>query len=277
MKNILVPVDFSETSIEAFKFAINIGRKSGGKITVLHAVDLPVMTYGASIDMPVYTYDFGLLNDLKASALSRYQKMHSQFGGGFKDIKILIEQGPAFPVIRNSIRNKRYDLVVMGTHGASGLREFFVGSNTEKVVRFSKAPVFAIRKSIPTASIKNLVFPTSLETGQSDFIYHLKLIQRFFKARLHLLYLNTPFNFVRDNEVQSFVKQHKLTNCTINIRHDRYERDGILSFIKEIKADLLAMPTHARKGFAHLIYGSITEDVVNHVECPIWTYALKHQ
>lgn len=275
MKKILVPVDFSQPSIEAFKFAVQISRKSKGSITVLHAIDLPVMVYGASLDMPVYTYDLGLLNDMKANATSRYRKMVRQFGGGIEKIKIIVDQGPVFPVIREYIRNKRFDLVVMGTQGASGFREFFIGSNTEKVVRFSKVPVLAIRKSVPLASIKNIVYPTSLEAGQTEFIKQLKSLQKFFNAKLQLLYLNTPFNFVRDSEVQAFVKQHKLTNCTINIRHDRYEPDGIIGFAKEAKADLLAMPTHARKGLAHLIGGSVTEDVVNHVDLPIWTYGFK--
>jgi nucleotide-binding universal stress UspA family protein len=275
MKNILVPIDFSEPSIEAFKFAIDLAKKSGGSITVLHAVELPPIVYGASIDIPIYTYDLELLNQLKASATVKYNKMVKQFGKGFKRVRFQIGEGFTFPVIRHYIQKKRFDLVVMGTQGASGLKEFFVGSNTEKVVRFSKAPVLAIRKYVPVSSIKNIVYPTSLQIGQAPFIKRLKELQKFFKARLHVLYLNTPFNFVRDNEVQQFVKQHRLTNCIIHIRHDRYEPDGIISFANEVKADILAMPTHARKGLAHFASGSVTEDVVNHIQCPIWTYAIK--
>lgn len=275
MKKILIPVDFSEPSIEAFKFAVDLANKGAGSITVLHAIELPPLVYGASIDTPIYTYDLELLKELKASATTKFNKMVKQFGKGFKSVKFLIGEGFIFPVIRQQIQKKRFDLVVMGTHGSSGLKEFFVGSNTEKVVRFSKAPVLAVRKYIPVSSIKNIVYPTSLQVGQAEFIKRLKALQKFFKAKLHVLYLNTPFNFVRDNEVQKFVKQHELTNCTINIRHDRYEPDGIISFAKEIKADMLAMPTHARKGLAHFISGSVTEDVVNHIHCPIWTYTIK--
>jgi nucleotide-binding universal stress UspA family protein len=275
MKKILVPVDFSEPSIEAFQLATNLANKSGGSVTVLHVVDLPVMAYGPSIDMPVYLYDLEILKDLKKSAIGRYNQMAKKYSKGFKRLKFSVEQGPTFSTIKDYVKNKRFDLVVMGTHGATGLKEFFIGSNTEKVVRFSKAPVLAIRKAIPISSIKNIVYPTSLQSGQSEFIKKLKALQQFFGAKLHVLFLNTPFNFIRDNELKEFAKRHQLSNYSLNIRNDRYEPDGIVSFAEEVKADMLAMPTHARKGLAHFISGSVTEDVVNHILCPIWTYAIK--
>ncbi len=275
MKKILVPIDFSEPSIEALKFAISVAKQSKGSITLLHAIDLPVTVYGASIDMPIYTYDIRLVEDLKKDAMAKYRKWMNKVGKGFEQVKFIVKQGPVFAVLKEYIESKRLDLVIMGTHGATGLTEFFVGSNTEKVVRFSKVPVVAIRKAVPLSSIKNIVFPTSLEAGQSAFIKKAKEVQQFFGARLHLLYVNTPLNFMRDNEVQEFAKRYQLTNCTVNIRNDRYEPDGILSFVEEIKADMLVMPTHAREGIAHLLRSSITESVVNHAQCPVWTYALK--
>jgi nucleotide-binding universal stress UspA family protein len=275
MKKILVPMDFSTPSLEAFQFALDLANKSGGSITVLNVINLPTSVYGPSIDMPVYLYDLEMLNDLKLSAKRRFDQVVKKYSKGFKRIKFVLEQGYTFPVIREHVANKKFDLVVMGTHGATGLREFFIGSNAEKVVRFSKAPVLVIRKAVPVSSIKNIVFPTFLQAGQSGFIKKLKILQKFFNARLHVLYLNTPLNFIRDNELKEFAKRYHLTNYTLNIRNDRYEPDGIISFAHEVKACMLAMPTHARKGLAHFVSGSVTEDVVNHIEYPIWTYALK--
>jgi nucleotide-binding universal stress UspA family protein len=275
MKKIVVPCDFSEPSIEAFKFAIDIASHSGGKVTVLKVIDLPIVVYGASIDMPAYNFSPTLLKELEEDAEKSYKKMLQKFGKGFAGCNFSVVQGPTSAMIRDFIEEKKFDLVVMGTKGASGMEEFFVGSNTEKIVRFSRVPVFAIHKAVPITSIKDIVFPTSLHLDQSDFIKKLKLLQDFFKARLHILYLNTPYNFIRDNELKEYARHFKFTNFTLNLRQDRYEPDGIISFAKEIKADMLAMATHGRKGLSHFISGSITEDVVNHVTCPIWTYSLK--
>jgi nucleotide-binding universal stress UspA family protein len=275
MKKILVPCDFSEPAIEAFQFAVGLASQSGGKVIVLQVIDLPISTYGASIDVPIYTYSPSLLKDLEEIAKKNYKKMLAKLGKEFDNINFVTVHGPASPMIRDYIDERKIDLVVMGTHGATGAHEFFVGSNTEKIVRFSKAPVFAIRKAIPVSSIKNIVFPTSLELNQTEFIKKVKALQEFFDATLHVLFLNTPFNFIREAELKDYAKHYKLTNCTLNIRNERYEPDGIISFVKEMKADMLAMGTHKRKGLSHFINGSVTEDVVNHIECPVWTARIK--
>jgi hypothetical protein len=59
------------------------------------------------------------------------------------------------------------------------------------------------------------------------------------------------------------------------MRNDAYETDGIISFAHEVNADLIAMATHGRRGLLHLLTGSVAEDVVNHVDCLMWTWSLK--
>jgi nucleotide-binding universal stress UspA family protein len=275
MKKILVPCDFSEPAIEAFQFAIDLAARSGGKVIVLKVIDLPIMPYGASIDIPTYTYSPTLLRELEEESELSYRKMLKKFGKQKINASFKVVHGPTSATIRDFIVDKRIDLVVMGTHGATGAHEFFVGSTTERIVRSSKVPVLAIRKAIPVTSIKNIVFPTALELNQTEFIKKLKTLQSFFNAKLHILYLNTPFNFIREAELKDYAKHFKFTNFTLTIRNDRYEPEGIVAFTKEINADMLAMATHGRKGLSHFLYGSITEDVVNRVSCPIWTYVIK--
>ncbi len=274
MKKILVPCDFSSPAIEAFRFAIDIASKSEGSITVLKVIDIPIV-HDTAFGMPTYIDNSGLIAELRNDARKNFERLVKKYGKGYPDVKLSVIQGPTSVMIRDVIEEKKFSLVIMGTHGSSGLQEFFVGSNAEKIVRFSTVPVFVIRKTVPVSSIKNIVFPTSLQSDQSDFIKRLKVIQEFFGAKLHILFLNTPFNFIRDNELKEYATKHRFTNFTLNLRQDRYEPDGIISFSKEIKADMLAMPTHGRKGLSHFISGSITEEVVNHIECPVWTYSLK--
>ncbi|MEK6782605.1 MAG: universal stress protein [Bacteroidota bacterium] len=274
MKKILVPCDFSEPSIEAFRFAIDIASLSGGSVTVLKVIDMPV-GYDTAFGMPRYIDSSGILLELGKEAKDNYEKLVKKYGKGYAHIKFYVVHGSTSVMIRDYIEEKKFSLVVMGTHGATGMNEFFVGSNAEKIVRFSKVPVFVIRKNVSVSSIRNIVFPTSMQVGQGDFIKELKLLQEFFNAKLHILFLNTPENFIRDNELKEYAAHYKFTNFTLNLRQDRYEPDGIISFVEEIKADMLAMATHGRKGLSHFLAGSITEDVVNHIECPVWTYTLK--
>ncbi len=275
MKKILVPCDFSEPAIEAFQFAIDLANHSGGTVSVLTVIDVPVIVYGASIDMPAYDFSSDMIKGMEEDANKNYTKMAKKFAKGFTDLSFNVIQGSIAATISDFVMDKKIDLVVMGTHGATGIKEFFVGSNTEKIVRFSSAPVFAIRKAVPVSSVKNIVFPTTLQLDQLDFIKKVKLLQDFFDATLHILYVNTPINYIRESDLKEYSKAVKFTNFTVNVRNDRYEPDGIILFAEEIKADLLVMATHGRKGLSHFIAGSVTEDVVNHVECPVWTYTLK--
>jgi nucleotide-binding universal stress UspA family protein len=273
MKKILVPCDFSASAVEAFKFAVDIAIKSGGSIQVLKVIELP--SYSGPLGGQSYAFDVAFLKEIREDAEAKYLLMYKKFGKGYSNISFSAEHGRVSAMFHSQVEEIKYDLVVMGTHGASGLREFLIGSNTEKIVRSSPVPVFTIHRAVTLKSIKHMVFPTTLNLDQVDFVRKLKELQIFFDAKLHVLFINTPFNFIDDKELKKYAIKNTLTNFTLNIRHSHYERDGIMTFAKEIKADMLAMPTHGRRGLSHFFSGSVTEDVVNHVQCPIWTYSIK--
>jgi hypothetical protein len=106
-----------------------------------------------------------------------------------------------------------------------------------------------------------------------------KALQNFFKAKLHIVYINTPSNFKRDFEttksLKAFAKRFMLKDFTINVYNDPFEESGVINFTHSINADMIAMGTHGRKGLSHILSGSVTEDIANHVDCPIWTYTIK--
>jgi nucleotide-binding universal stress UspA family protein len=278
MKKILVPCDFSEPAMEAYKFALAVARVSFGEVYVLKAIDLPIM-YESAFGVQPYIVDSRLLKELEDNAYKQFDKLKSQVFA--EDVKASFQTayGPVSLSIRQFITDHDIDLVVMGTHGAGGVKEYFIGSNTEKIVRTSPVPVFAIRKAPELSSIKNIVFPTTLEFNRTHLLEEIKALQEFFGATLHVLLINTPMDFRTDRDMklvmEEFAKHYKLHDYTLNIRNDAYEMDGIIDFAKEIHANMVAMATHGRRGLLHLLTGSIAEDVVNHVSCPIWTCSLK--
>jgi len=277
MKKILAPSDFSDEALQAYEFAMNIAAQSAGEVFVLKVIDLPV-SYETSFGAPVYYFDDSVLKELQAQALGDFERMRSKSSRkGAASFCTL--HGPVTPMIRQFIDDNKIDLVVMGTKGASKWKEYLIGSNTEKIVRFSNVPVLAVRKSFELKLIKNIVFPTALQLNQVDFVNHVKALQSFFNATLHVLLVNTPYNFKRTKDdkelLEEFAKHYKLKDYTLNVYDDYYAEDGIINFTHNIKADMIAMATHGHKGLAHMFIGSVAEDVVNHVDCPIWTYSLK--
>jgi nucleotide-binding universal stress UspA family protein len=128
-------------------------------------------------------------------------------------------------------------------------------------------------------SISNIVFPVDPLFCTTDLIHEVKKLQKVFEAKLHILWINTPHVFKSDTEskedLQDFADLHQLSNYTLNSRSEYIEQDGILRFAKDLSGCLITMPTHGRKGIKRWLTRSITENVVNHVHCPVWTYSIR--
>jgi nucleotide-binding universal stress UspA family protein len=278
MKRILVPCDFSESAVQAYMFAMNIAAQTEAEVFVLKVIDMPFV-YETPFGMAQYYVSAEVITELEEEAKKRFERLKTKHPRHEK-LSFTALQGPVTLTIRQFILENSIDLVVMGTLGASGWKEYFIGSNTEKIVRLSSVSVLAVRKSQELAQIKNIVFPTTLDLNQTDLINQLKKLQSLFSAMLHVLLINTPGNMKRSQDemamMEEYALHYKLKDYSLNTRDDFYEQDGIINFAHEIKADMIAMGTHGRKGLAHLFMGSVAEDVVNHVDCPIWTYSIKN-
>jgi nucleotide-binding universal stress UspA family protein len=276
MKKILVPFDFSKTAITAFRFALDIAAQSRGTVHLLHVIELSFVN--DPIVMPVMTFDGAFFEDLREKTNKEFDKIISKYNLDGKVTKN-IEFGSIAKMIREFATRQSIDLIVMGSQGASGLKEIVVGSNAEKVVRNSSVPVL-VMKDYYKGPVKNIVFPNTLELEKmQDFTMKVKALQAFFNAKIHIVYINTPTNFTPDTitlqRLKDFAKRFMFKDFTINIFNHQFEEDGILEFTKTVNGDLIAMGTHGRKGISHLMQDSLAENVVNHAQSSIWTYNLK--
>jgi nucleotide-binding universal stress UspA family protein len=274
MKRILVPTDFSTSSQASYKFALDMASLTNGEVFVVHMMEIPILpetTFG----IQPHPLDPKRIIELEERATKAFQRMSKQYSStvpvNFTSIHDYIVPG-----IRLFIEQNKIDVVVMSTHGASGLGEFFIGSKAEKIARFSPVPVIAIPKEVSFSSIKNIVFPNTLKLDQKDLMEKIKVLQSACNATLHVLLISTPLNFNTDTEskdlLERFAEHYALQNYTLNHRNHQHERSGIIGFLNEVKGDMIAMSTHGRKGLAHFIKGSIAESVLNHINHPIWTY-----
>jgi nucleotide-binding universal stress UspA family protein len=276
MKKILVPTDFSPASLQACKFAIDLAHAISAEVLLVHMVEIPVI-HETTFGVQPYLYAMEQVREAEETAAEEYERFRKEIASSvpvsFRAIHDEIITG-----IPKAVKDYGVDLIIMSTHGASGLEEFIVGSKAEKIARYSPVPVIAIPKDALYQKIRNIVFANNLEPNQDHLVGKVKQLQKLFDATLHILLVNTPHLFHGDAEsrqlLHAFAADHAFSNFTLNVRDDQHERDGIVMFSKEIKADLIAMGTHGRRGLAHFIKGSIAEDVLNHVDCPVWTCRL---
>lgn len=277
MQTILIPTDFSEQANNALEVAHAIAKRSNATLRLLNIIEAPgagtfnTMGEITTIDPIDNVFIVEMLNSMK----KRMKKIVED--PKYSDVGITSEVtvGNPFNSIAHEIGNSKVDLVVMGSKGSSGLEETLLGSNTEKVVRRAKCPVFTVKNKIDINITKDIVFASDFRENEENVIVSLKKFQKLFDARLHLLKVNTPNSFSSDRELRGrmreFADRYALENVTFNIYNDAVEEDGIIYFADEIKADVIALATHGRTGLMHLLSGSIAEDVVNHAKRPVWT------
>lgn len=282
MGKILIPTDFSEHAQYALDFASEIALKNNDKLLLIHVVEYPVGAamdpIGVSIVQPT---DVNLITELTKSAQDKIDAAVKLLKYKGVQAEGVVDIGNTYLAVVEKIISETIDLVVMGTHGASGFKEFIIGSNAEKVVRRATCPVISIKSPTVLQDIKKIVFASDFKNLDDNVIMHLKQLQKLCNARLYFVKVNTPNNFERNKKINALIEdvihRHMFENYEHTVYNDIYEEDGLLNYAQEIKADMIAMATHGRTGIAHLISGSIAEDVVNHAKRPVWTYHFKNK
>ena len=274
MKKILVPTDFSEHAEHALKVAAQIARKHDGEIILLHMLELPNQTGDAVSSghaLPEIMF-------FKNAALAKLESiMDSDFLDGL-NVSRIVQFELAFEGILKLIEINDIDLIVMGSHGASGFKDMFIGSNAEKVVRYSEVPVLIIKKEIENFEVEKFVFASDFSDEIKAPFAKVVNFANEFNAKLHLVMINTPNSFkstlVAQEIMDNFTAQFDIKRFSTHIFNDANVEKGILNFSNSINADLIGMCTHGRKGLAHFFNGSISEDLVNHAVRPVVTFKI---
>lgn len=264
IRTILVPYDFSDCATDALRVAAKLARRTGAVIDVVHLYEQ--MT------------DFHTENQrVRDEIETRLENVPSlPFLKGIELKKFMLRQLSLNEIFKNE-RLLGADLVVMGSHGATGLKGI-VGSNTQRIVRQAPMPVLVIKQHIEDFEVRDMVYASNFTAMDVEkFDAFLPLVQ-LFDPRIHLLKVNTPRNFERSDDsnkaIDRFLQRYHLKKYTATIYNDLSIEEGILNFAKGIDADLIAMATHGRTGFFHVVNGSLTEDIVNHTTFPVLSVRL---
>ncbi len=274
MKTIIVPIDFSNHSEYALKTASYLAKKQNAQILAIHMLDIQSDHFNESS---------GYIQEKTAFLLQLAKKRFHAFlkKDYLENIKVtpVIKHFKVFSEINDLAREENADLIIMGSHGASGLKELFIGSNTEKVIRFSEVPVMVVKNDLRDFNFENVVYATDFSNESLDAYIRIKSIVEGFKGKMHVVYVNTPYeDFKSTPEMESMAADflniadgHIENLKNTSFVSDRSVEKGILSFANAVGADLIAMSTHARKGLSHFFKGSLSEDVANHASLPILT------
>lgn len=271
MKRILVPTDFSEHAEDALKVAAQIAKKNDSEIILLHMLELPHQSNDAilgGISIPETMLFMKKANETLDEVASK------PYLDGIAVTEVVKMDKPIHGITQIS-KDYDVDLIVMGSHGSTGIEELLIGSNTEKVVRNSEIPVLVIKNNITDFNASNIVFASDFSDEAKRPFEKLLNFIKLFDSKLHLVTICTPNSFkpthVSEKAMTDFISHFDISNYTTQIYNDTNIEKGIINFSNKINADLIGMCTHGRTGFAHFFNGSISEGLVNHAVRPVIT------
>ncbi|WP_242158264.1 universal stress protein [Aestuariivivens sediminis] len=277
MKKIIVPVDFSDYSEYALKAAAKLAKTYNAELLVLHMLEMSdiMLTASEGLQSQKALYFFKLAE----------QKFEDFINKDYlKGVTVtpIVKHFKVFSEVNDVAQKHHADIIVMGSHGASGVKEFFVGSNTERVVRHSEIPVLVVKKDLLEINFEVVVYACNFqEESIASYIKATKLFEKM-KSKMYLVHVNLP----NDRFKSSIEIERNVTNFlnkadgnldrldSVFYVSDYTVEDGILNFSNKVGADLIAMPTHGKKGIAHFFEGSISEDVANHATLPVITFKI---
>lgn len=282
MKTILVPFDFSPEANNAFEFAKDLAIKSKCRLKMIHIVELPTsQSFNTMGEVNIADNEMNrvFMIELVEKRKQQMEVLKERYKDAEFEFSSRIVFGNPYAGISAEVTDIQADLVIMGSKGSSGMEELLIGSNTEKVVRHSKCPVITVKGTVKADDLRKIVFASDFEDEDENIIFELKKLQSLLGAEVTLVKINTPSLFENSKDskarIRKFVEKQGLRNINVEIYNSSSEEEGIIEYAEEIGADMIAMATHGRTGFMHLISGSIAEDVVNHAKRPVWTMRKK--
>lgn len=277
MKKIIVPIDFSRHSEYALEVAAGLAKKNNAELLVLHMLELSsALLTNTRNDQQANTIFL-----LKIAEAKFEEFLKKDFLEGVS-VTPIVKHFKVFSEVNDVAMEHDAELVVMGSHGTSGARDVFIGSNTEKVVRNADIPVFVVKNRIPDLKLEEVVFASDFKDECIRPYLNASRLFKSFDSNINLLYVNLPNENFRstteiDNRIADFLQ--KADGNLDNMKNVNYHADysverGVINFSNKVGADIIAIPTHGRKGIAHFFSGSVGEDVANHSALPVITFKI---
>ncbi|MDR3637069.1 MAG: universal stress protein [Isosphaeraceae bacterium] len=285
-RSVLLAADFSESSREAFLLACSLAHEQKTRLVVLHVVErMPIVeqavAFGDAGEVVPLEGGQPHHDALRERLVELYAPSHPI------DVSYVVRDGdPAGEVLRLA-HDVGADLIVMGTHGRTGLRRLLAGSVAESVLRKAGHAVLALRGAEQpgrSVSIGTIVHPVELEEPSEVALSAARSLAREQGARLVLVYV-APLDLMLNPRGTLFLdlEDYERALEAIRARTDgpdlkypveaRLERGApageILRVARETGCDLIVMGTHGRSGLSRFLAGSVAEAVLRGSHCPV--------
>lgn len=276
----LIPTDFSEYADYALQMGIQLAHVTGAEIHLLHSMDHihSFTKYNLGKDK---TEELDLL--IERWAGEKLELMEREVGNYGLLCKTHLFHGRFMSDIKRHVTNEDYDLVIMGSHGASGRGEWLMGSNTSKVIRKLHDCVLVVKNPVASLDFSEVVFVTGLSVKeQKSFKLFLDFIKPFDVKEIHVMSVDTLNYFsqpsmVMHEALEDYKKIADSSKIKCHFYTDYSIQAGIRHFTEEYNIDLISISNYVRHPIKRLFLGSNVEMLVNHSDVPVLSIDHKNE
>lgn len=274
MKNILLPTDFSENSWNAIAYAMRFYEDSCCHFYLLHVN----RTSSASATPAIYgvTTDTVNTNYTKISK-EQLKTLLNRINKEFKKNKLhkfflVSDTGSLIESIRNQVRNKKIEMTVMGTKGASGFKKLLIGSNTGDVITKVKCTTLIIPENAKFQNLEEVAFPTDYSLHyEINYLEPLTEILEDFNSNLRILHINKKDGqlsssqqvnkeYLDDYFIQQSHTFHHLTNNKVE--------EAIQCFVESRNINMIAMMAKNLNYFQQILFHTKIQNITYHTDIP---------
>jgi nucleotide-binding universal stress UspA family protein len=292
VKTILVPVDFSPPSLQALQYACPLAAKFGARVHLVYVNDLAVRE-------PLLATTFRLGEDFGHTQRRRLQSIGANCSASIGPEQCHVRSGYVDEQIGREARVLHADLIVIATHGYSGLKHAMLGSATEKVVRRSPCPVLVVRE--PTGKFANvrhgarprfhhILVPTDFSEPGRDALQYAIAFARRVGAQLTIANIIYPQYYATNPDYTLYDFGELFEETRAAAKRDMAELvrttafrgvpfktrievghpvNNIIELAAKSRADFIVTSTHGRTGLKRALMGSVAERVIRYASCPV--------
>lgn len=271
---ILIPVDFSKTSLNAVKYAAFMAQFTKGELVLVHVQNKSDLL---DVIMPaVKLKDISVITDFLAEKLEKIAAdIKKRYG-----IKVTtyVSTGNTTSEIVSMAEETKSTLIVMGTHGKDSENGFFLGSNAYRVLTKSDIPVMTVQTAAEKLGFQNILVPLDSSHHSRQKVDSAIFMADKFGAHLHVLGILHEGNKGEENykykmdTIMSQIKKladKKNVKCTTDIQFTDNRSKKTLAYAKKIKADLIIAMTDQEAEFSSVVLGNYIHQLTNHSKIPV--------
>ena len=271
-KNILVATDYTELSENAVNTAAAVCKKHNATLVLLHVIkNAPAYTPEEPFN-PTLDYT----REMKIAAKSELRHFGDKIRDKYKiPVDEVVAYGEVVKEIVKTIEETQPDLVMIGTHGASGFRRFFIGSTAYRVIKHTKFPVMTIPGMGDWTRFRNILFPIRLIPDALKKYDHIRPIIRTDDPVLNIIGLSMESDpesvkgvFELEEELETRLREDLVT-FNVSFHHCVNYADRILEAANEKKADLIVIIATIDKTKGEFFIGPFSQQILNHAAVPV--------